>query len=478
MTPHATDSVSKVLRLAALLCLAGTLLAQDPPTQPEATPEADAPAASAPVTAWFVRRAYTVSGAPVDNAVIVVTGDKITAVGPEASVEIPAGATRMEKRSWMATPGFVHPAAQFFGTSERMELSGSVLKGDEVLRGRLDPSVTEVRQLAESGFTTVALFPSGGGVPGMISLVKPVPVAKTLPDVAALVRDDRAALALGFEPGTATREFMIKTLAQARKYISDLEAFQKGGAKPEAKPAETKPEEAKPAETKPAEAKAAEAKPAEAAKEGEKKPEEPKKEAAKEPTQDPKLMPLVEALRAKLPAVLALTSAAALLHAEPIFAAEVAFRPALLFTGMPMRGGPDLWRVLPQLKRLGFTVVLSPQLSQVPFVATRRCTQVMLLDAGIPLALLADQRAPGGLAEFRAQVLDLIRHGMDPNDALRSCTQTPADVLGLGASVGALAVGRNADVLLFDGEPFAPATRLVQVIVGGTQIYSASKEDN
>lgn len=466
MTPHAMDSVSRVLRLVAVLCIGGALWAQDPPPAEAAAAEPDASTTSEPQTAWFVRRAYTVSGAAVDNAVILISGDKITAVGPESSTEVPAAAKRIERRSMVVTPGFVHPAAQFFGAAERMDLSGTALKGDETMRGRLDPTVQELRQLAESGFTTVALMPSGGGVSGMISLVKPLTPARTLPDVGALVRDDQAALALAFEPGTATREFFLKTLEKARKYITDLDAFKKG--KKDAPAAESKPAEVKPAE----------AKPAEAPKEGEKKPEEPKKEALKEPAQDPKLMPLVDALNAKMPSLLALSSAASLLHAEAIFAAEVAFKPALLFTGNPIRGGPDMWRVLPQLKRLGFTVVLSPQLSQVPFVATRRCTQVMLLDAGIPLALLPEQRSVAGLMEFRGQVLELIRHGMDSADALRAITLTPAEVLGLGGSVGSLAAGRAADLLFFDGEPFDPATKLLHVVVGGTEIHPVTVEKN
>jgi hypothetical protein len=46
-------------------------------------------------------------GAPLQNATVVVTGSRITAVGPNASVTVPAGATVIDGAGKFVTPGFV-----------------------------------------------------------------------------------------------------------------------------------------------------------------------------------------------------------------------------------------------------------------------------------------------------------------------------------------------------------------------------------
>src|SRR5579872_3546662 len=46
-------------------------------------------------------------GPPLRDAVIVVTGKKITAIGPRASVTIPAGATRVEAAGRFVVPGLI-----------------------------------------------------------------------------------------------------------------------------------------------------------------------------------------------------------------------------------------------------------------------------------------------------------------------------------------------------------------------------------
>jgi hypothetical protein len=53
-------------------------------------------------------RIVTMNGDTVlDDGTIVVTGNRITAVGPSASVTVPAGATRIDARGKTITPGFV-----------------------------------------------------------------------------------------------------------------------------------------------------------------------------------------------------------------------------------------------------------------------------------------------------------------------------------------------------------------------------------
>lgn len=57
----------------------------------------------------------------------------------------------------------------------------------------------------------------------------------------------------------------------------------------------------------------------------------------------------------------------------------------------------------------------------------------------------------------------LVEAGMTPKEALVSATITAADVVGLGAEIGRIAPGMSADLIAFDGDPYADVTVLEEV---------------
>jgi imidazolonepropionase-like amidohydrolase len=49
----------------------------------------------------------------------------------------------------------------------------------------------------------------------------------------------------------------------------------------------------------------------------------------------------------------------------------------------------------------------------------------------------------------------LVEHaGMTPKETLVAATRTAADLLGLAAEIGTLEVGKTADLVAVDGDPF------------------------
>jgi hypothetical protein len=60
-----------------------------------------------------------------------------------------------------------------------------------------------------------------------------------------------------------------------------------------------------------------------------------------------------------------------------------------------------------------------------------------------------------------------VREGVDPEDALRMITRQPARFLGLLDRLGSIERGKDADLLILSGEPFAPGTRVKRVMVNG-----------
>lgn len=65
------------------------------------------------------------------------------------------------------------------------------------------------------------------------------------------------------------------------------------------------------------------------------------------------------------------------------------------------------------------------------------------------------------------EVAMAIANGLDAGEAVARATIEPARFRGIADRVGSLEPGKNADLLLFDGDPIEFATRLQQVIVDG-----------
>ncbi len=98
-------------------------------------------------------------------------------------------------------------------------------------------------------------------------------------------------------------------------------------------------------------------------------------------------------------------------------------------------------------------------------------TPGILAKAGIKVALMTDhpviplQYLPicAGLA---------VRHGMKEEDALKAITINAAEILGVGDRVGSLEVGKDADIVIWDGHPFETMTHVVKTLVNGETVHS------
>jgi imidazolonepropionase-like amidohydrolase len=52
----------------------------------------------------------------------------------------------------------------------------------------------------------------------------------------------------------------------------------------------------------------------------------------------------------------------------------------------------------------------------------------------------------------------------------------PADIFGVGARQGRIAVGQDADLVLWDGDPLEVTTLAQQVWIGGTAVPMRSRQ--
>jgi len=64
-----------------------------------------------------------------------------------------------------------------------------------------------------------------------------------------------------------------------------------------------------------------------------------------------------------------------------------------------------------------------------------------------------------------------VRAGLDANTALSAMTATAAELSGAGDHAGTLAVGRDADFVLWSGSPIELSSRLEEVWVDGRRVH-------
>ncbi|MBN1851554.1 MAG: amidohydrolase family protein [Pirellulales bacterium] len=96
---------------------------------------------------------------------------------------------------------------------------------------------------------------------------------------------------------------------------------------------------------------------------------------------------------------------------------------------------------------------------------SRYSTFRALLEAGVPTSLSAqDLREEDGLAR---QAMHAMRFGVDFEDALKAVTQTPARMLGLDGQIGTIESGKQADLVVWRGQPFAATSMVVMVFIDG-----------
>lgn len=88
-----------------------------------------------------------------------------------------------------------------------------------------------------------------------------------------------------------------------------------------------------------------------------------------------------------------------------------------------------------------------------------------LLDAGVEVGIVS--AATGGARYLPVHAAYAVHHGVAPAAALRAITLVPAKILGIDDRVGSLTPGKDADLVLFSGDPFELTSRVEAVVCNG-----------
>lgn len=134
----------------------------------------------------------------------------------------------------------------------------------------------------------------------------------------------------------------------------------------------------------------------------------------------------------------------------------------------------EAWREPELLVRTGAAVVLPPipPDGRVPdgfvndsyFIAMDTASR--LHELGVPFALSGQGNRDVG-TRIADQAGLAMRGGLSFEAALAAVTLQPARLIGVADRVGSLEVGKDADLVLWNGRPFEPTSGIVGVIVGG-----------
>lgn len=142
--------------------------------------------------------------------------------------------------------------------------------------------------------------------------------------------------------------------------------------------------------------------------------------------------------------------------------------------------GTESWMLADELAEAGvgvsFTLVDSPG-GKEEILRMRMDAPALLERAGVEVSLNTDDYITDSRLFFRTGAI-AVRHGMTREGALRALTLVPARQLGLDDRVGSLEPGKDADLVILDGDPFSVRTRVVETWVEGEQVYDASDPEH
>ncbi|WZL73775.1 amidohydrolase [Clostridiaceae bacterium 35-E11] len=97
-------------------------------------------------------------------------------------------------------------------------------------------------------------------------------------------------------------------------------------------------------------------------------------------------------------------------------------------------------------------------------------TAGIMSKAGIKIAIMTDH--PVIPLQYLPMCAGLaVKAGMEEKEALRAITINPAEILGIDDKVGSIKEGKDADLVIWDGHPFALASQVAYTLIDGKVVY-------
>jgi imidazolonepropionase-like amidohydrolase len=365
---------------------------------------------------------HTVAGKPIVNGVVLITGGKIAKVGPADAVVVPAGTKTLSAK--VVTPGLIDSrsvvglAGYLNQPHDQNQVDGgSAIQPDLRAGDAYDPSETLVEWLRGFGVTVLHTGHAPAAlVSGQTMVVKTV--GKTV-EAATMVPEAAVSVTLGSGSTVGTK---AKAIAMLRsELVKAKESLAKAG------------------------------------KDG-------------GGARDLKREVWHRVLR-KETALMVSAHKATDIAAALRLQREFGFR-------MWLEGASEATLLVDEIKRAGVPVLLHPTMARPGGESESLSleTASLLRKAGIPFAI------QGGYETYVPKTRVVLfeaalaaANGLTFEQALSSITLDAAKVLGIAKRVGSIEAGKDADLALFDGDPFETTSHCVGTVVNGILVFDGKR---
>jgi imidazolonepropionase-like amidohydrolase len=379
---------------------------------------------------------YPVSGPVIQNGTVLMRDGKIVAVG--ASVAVPAGAQRIDATGKIVTPGLIDAATQL----GLVEISGEPSTRDANARGTnaiaasfqpwdgLNSESVLWAPARNEGITSAIVGPGGGLISGQAAMVDLVDGSSQ----AMIRRAPVAMLAQVDNPGAAETGARGELLGKLRTLINDVKFYQAHKADYDRSDSR----------------------------------------ALAAPRGD--LEAMIPVVEGKLPLVIV---------ADRVDDIEGALRLAKEFNlKIMIKGGAEAWLAANDLAA-AHVPVLAGAMNNIPTsfqtLNQRQENLAILSKAGVTVAIIGNAGGPGdelfNVRNVKYEAGNAVAYGMSHDAALRALTLGPAQIFGVADRVGSLQSGRDANVVVWSGDPFEFSTRVEHVFIHGKESMSPSRQD-
>lgn len=364
---------------------------------------------------------YTSAGDPITNGVVLINNGQIERVGTEASVRIPSGYEVHEAK--VVTPGFIdaHSVVGLAGIynvdddQDQLERSSAIQPELRAIDG-YNAREELVSVLRDRGITTLH---TGHG-PGAVISGQTMIVKTTGTTVEQALVDSTTALAMTIgsvvrnnfdNPGTRSKAIAMlrQELIRAQEYASRDE----GGAR------------------------------------------------------DLKMETLVELLNGNIYAMITAHTTRDIMTAIRL-QNEFGFK-------LILDGAAEAYMVMNEIKEANVPVIIHPTMMRLGGDGENASfeTAGKLAEAGITVLFQSGYEAyvpKTRVIHFEAAIA--VANGMNYNAAMNALTIDAARVLGIDGETGSLEEGKQADIVLFNGDPFEYTTTAERVFINGVLVSS------
>lgn len=128
-----------------------------------------------------------------------------------------------------------------------------------------------------------------------------------------------------------------------------------------------------------------------------------------------------------------------------------------------------------QLAKEGYPAVIGPSFgNKSKFELNQKTfdTPGIMVKAGVKVAIMTD--SPVIPLEYLPMAAALAhKAGLDEMEALKCITINPAEILGIADRLGSIEVGKDADLVIWNGHPFDLQSKVAYTLVDGKVVYQA-----